>query len=91
MEDIKDLKDFSKKENSQISYVFPVNPPKGDRRVSVSVFKGKVRVDFREFYKGDGEDLLPSKKGISFDITQYEKIKELIPMIDEAIRDLSNK
>ncbi|XP_015763952.1 PREDICTED: RNA polymerase II transcriptional coactivator KIWI-like [Acropora digitifera] len=63
--------------------------PLADRRkISVREFKGKVYVDIREFYESDGE-LKPGKKGIMLQISQWEKLKEHIDDVDEAIKQIS--
>ena len=41
-------------------------------------------VDIRQFFNND-EDFLPTKKGIMLTIEQYEKLKELIPKIDQEL------
>mmetsp|Transcript_244 Transcript_244/g.336 ORF Transcript_244/g.336 Transcript_244/m.336 type:complete len:125 (+) Transcript_244:46-420(+) len=59
------------------------------RRASVRKWKGKVFIDFREFYEKDGKDL-PGKKGISFSIDQYEMLSKIIKggSIDKEIKAL---
>lgn len=54
--------------------------------VTVREFKGSVYIDIREFYedKNSGE-LKPGRKGISLNAQQYQKLKELIPEIDEKL------
>ncbi|XP_031564530.1 activated RNA polymerase II transcriptional coactivator p15-like [Actinia tenebrosa] len=64
------------------NYVFPISR---NRQVSVREFKGKVLVDIREFYEDKSGDLKPGKKGISLQLEQWEKLKELMDDIDEAI------
>jgi len=56
------------------------------RLVTVSEFKGSMRVDIREFYNDkDSGDLRPGVKGISLSTTEWEKLKQLIPKIDAAV------
>jgi hypothetical protein len=57
------------------------------RFVTVRTFKGKTYIDIREFYDAGGE-LKPGKKGISLNPTQWEKLKSLIPEVDEAVKDM---
>ncbi|XP_020604420.1 activated RNA polymerase II transcriptional coactivator p15-like [Orbicella faveolata] len=57
------------------------------RKVSVREFKGRLLIDIREFYEKDGE-LMPGKKGISLQLEQWEKLKNLVGDIDEAIEEL---
>jgi hypothetical protein len=52
--------------------------------VAVKKFKGKVFVDVREFWSKDGEDL-PSKKGISLPLEQWEMLREHIEDVREVI------
>ena len=49
------------------------------RRVTLSKFKGKARVDIREFYAGDKGELMPGKKGISLSLEEFQKFKQLMP------------
>ena len=56
-----------------------------NRLVTVSTFRSKKTVHIRDFYK-DGQDVLrPSKKGIVLTLGQWEKLKTMIPAIDEAL------
>ncbi|CAK9218450.1 unnamed protein product [Sphagnum troendelagicum] len=55
-----------------------------NRKVAVKKFKGKVFVDVREFWSKDGEDL-PSKKGISLPLEQWEMLREHIEDVREVI------
>lgn len=61
----------------------------GKRRVTVRKFRSSVLIDIREYYedKASGEDR-PGKKGISLTKDQYEKLKELIPEIDAAVKNM---
>ncbi|XP_065177304.1 activated RNA polymerase II transcriptional coactivator p15-like [Sycon ciliatum] len=56
----------------------------GKRRLSISEFRGKLLVDIREFYEADGE-MKPGRKGISLSLDQWEKLKTLIPQVDEQL------
>ncbi|XP_073243364.1 uncharacterized protein [Porites lutea] len=73
----------SSSRNEQGDFVFQLTDK---RRVSVRDFRGKLYVDIREFYEKDGE-YLPGKKGISLNVEQWEKLKDLINDIDEAISE----
>ncbi|KAL1958082.1 hypothetical protein VTO42DRAFT_5122 [Malbranchea cinnamomea] len=55
------------------------------RRVTVSTFKGKTLVNIREYYEKDGQEL-PGKKGISMPLDQFNAFVELLPDIEEAVR-----
>lgn len=61
----------------------------GKRRVTVRKFRSSILIDIREYYedKASGEDR-PGKKGISLTKEQYEKLKELLPEIDEAVKKM---
>ena len=61
------------------------------RRVSLSNFRGKPRVDLREFYNGNDGTLLPGKKGISLSLEEYNKFKSLMPAIEEELFKLQAK
>lgn len=53
----------------------------------VREFKGKLYVDIREYYNKDG-DMLPGKKGISIAAADWQKLKDAIPEIDEALKNM---
>jgi len=56
------------------------------RMVKINEFRGKIFVDIREYYEANGE-LKPGKKGISLSASQYQKLKEIIPEVDEALKN----
>jgi len=56
------------------------------RMVKINEFKGRVFVDIREYYEANGE-LKPGKKGISLSASQYQKLKEILPEVDEALKN----
>ncbi|ORY99945.1 transcriptional Coactivator p15-domain-containing protein [Syncephalastrum racemosum] len=59
------------------------------RRITIRTFAdGTPSVDIREFYKTPDGDLRPGKSGICFPLSQWEKIKELMPKIDSAIEEM---
>ncbi|RUS30765.1 transcriptional Coactivator p15-domain-containing protein, partial [Jimgerdemannia flammicorona] len=57
------------------------------RRITLRKWKGVPMIDIREYY-GNGNDIKPGKKGISLSLDQYQKLRELIPEIDAAIKDI---
>ena len=61
----------------------------GKRRVTVRKFRSSILIDIREYYedKSSGEER-PGKKGISLTKEQYEKLKELLPEIDSAVKKM---
>ena len=58
--------------------------------MNISVFKGKVGVNIREYYidKNSGEER-PSKKGVNLSLEQWDLVKQLIPKIDRGIQKMS--
>ncbi|XP_054835621.1 activated RNA polymerase II transcriptional coactivator p15-like [Eublepharis macularius] len=56
------------------------------RYVRVSLFKGKVLVDLREFYISKAGDMKPGRKGISLSAEQWVNLKEIISEIDAAVK-----
>ncbi|KAJ7385407.1 Transcriptional coactivator [Desmophyllum pertusum] len=77
----------SKASSSKKDEDFGVFELTSKRKVSVREFKGRVLVDIREFYESDGE-MKPGRKGISLQLEQWEKLKNLVGDIDEAIEQL---
>lgn len=55
-----------------------------NRFVSVGAFKGKVRVDIREYYLDDKGEKKPGKKGISLSMEEWDKLKDIISDVDKA-------
>ncbi|KAI7216856.1 hypothetical protein KC333_g4576 [Hortaea werneckii] len=58
----------------------------GKRRVQVSTFKGSTFVGIREFYEKDGK-MLPGKKGISLSVDQYNAVVEIMPQIEQVLKN----
>ncbi|XP_050718813.1 RNA polymerase II transcriptional coactivator-like [Eriocheir sinensis] len=58
-----------------------------NRRVSIREFRGKLIIDIREYYEKDGK-YHPGKKGISLSAVQFNKLKSLMPDIDEVIQEM---
>ena len=82
------LKDFVQEAKKDKIYAFPISQTGTSlRQVQISKFKGKVRVDIREYYDNDGE-WKPTKKGISLDTKQWKKFTSLIGLIDDAIEEM---
>ena len=57
------------------------------KRVTVRKFKGKLLVDIREFYEDNGE-MKPGKKGIALSKENWNKLKDYMQVIDEAIENI---
>lgn len=85
----KGLDKFKTKIKKDTAYSFPIGQnASGKRIVQISKFKGKVRIDIREYYQDDDEEWKPTKKGLSLDVKQWEKLQGLIPLINEAVNEL---
>lgn len=56
------------------------------RFVEVTMFKGHVYVNIREFYKDEGK-LMPSRKGIALKVEEWRNFVELQGKIEDRIRD----
>ncbi|XP_078152432.1 RNA polymerase II transcriptional coactivator KELP-like [Carex rostrata] len=57
------------------------------RRVTIQEFRGKTLVSIREFYEKDGKQL-PSSKGVSLTVEQWEAFRNAVPRIEDAIKQL---
>ena len=89
-EGVKSIRDFSTKVKKETQFVIPISETSNNKRqVTISQFHGKTRIDIREFYLKDDE-WLPGKKGISLDVEQWKKLREIMPIIDEGIEELEN-
>ncbi|CAO3661002.1 unnamed protein product [Rhizopus stolonifer] len=60
------------------------------RKVTVRLFSnGEPSVDIREFYKDKASgEMRPGKSGICFPLAQWNKLKELMSDIDEAVESI---
>ena len=54
------------------------------KRVTISSFKGKTYINIREFYEKDGK-MLPSTKGISLPVEQWNNLKLVVKDIDNEL------
>lgn len=59
------------------------------RRVTLSEFKGRSLVSIREFYVKDGKEM-PSAKGVSMTMEQWEAFCNAVPAIEDAIKKLED-
>ncbi|KAJ9577286.1 hypothetical protein L9F63_006125 [Diploptera punctata] len=71
----------SRKDDEEPSWLLERN-----RFIKVREFKGKVFIDIREYYEADGE-LKPGKKGISLSTTQWQKLKNVMSEVDDAVKE----
>ncbi|CAI2179537.1 11736_t:CDS:2 [Funneliformis geosporum] len=58
------------------------------KRVTVREWRNMVLIDFREFFQTKDGITQPTKKGISLQLEQWNKLKQLIHDIDNEIRKL---
>lgn len=56
------------------------------RQADVGTFKGTTLVKIRQYFKGPGDAILPTKKGISLTIPQWRRLQEAMGDIDNKIR-----
>ncbi|KAI2638962.1 PC4-domain-containing protein [Hypomontagnella submonticulosa] len=59
----------------------------GNRRATVTVFNKKTFVNIREYYTDNSGELKPGKKGISLPFDQYIKLLEVLPFINDELRE----
>ena len=72
-------------------YCFPISSGRNERRCTVSKFKGKVRVDIREYYQDESGEMRPGKRGLSLSAEEWQKLESYVSLINEAIDELSGK
>ena len=75
--------------NSEINIEYPNNmyPLSENRFVKVEKFNGTFLVHIREYFNQNSQRL-PSKKGISLSIDQFECLKKYISKIDSDLKRL---
>ena len=57
------------------------------KRVKLTVFKKKLYVDIREYRKSQSHGpIVPTKKGITLNMGDFDELKEKLTMIDEEIQ-----
>jgi hypothetical protein len=61
------------------------------RKVTVRKWKNVILIDFREYFTNEAGELLPTKKGISISLDQWNKLKEYLVDIDDTIKRLQNE
>lgn len=86
----KSLEDYSTSIKKEKAFNFTIGQnSSGKRIVQISKFKGKVRIDIREYYNDDDE-WKPTKKGVSLDLKQWQKLQSFTNLINEAIEELED-
>jgi len=75
--------------DSQGNQIFELS---AKRRITVRAFStGEPSVDIREVYKDKNTGEIRPGKGICLPLSQWNKLKELLPDIEEAIDELKKK
>lgn len=55
-------------------------------RISLTKFKGKDLIDLRVYYQpDDGEEMRPTKKGITISLDKFNELKNAILTVEKAI------
>ncbi|EDQ92514.1 uncharacterized protein MONBRDRAFT_30897 [Monosiga brevicollis MX1] len=63
----------------------------GLRRLTISDFRDKLYYNIREFYKDRSDEWKPTKKGCMLTEDQWSKLMDVVPALDAAIAELSEK
>eukprot|EP01029_Cantina_marsupialis_P006679 TRINITY_DN17370_c0_g1_i1.p2 TRINITY_DN17370_c0_g1~~TRINITY_DN17370_c0_g1_i1.p2 ORF type:complete len:150 (-),score=45.89 TRINITY_DN17370_c0_g1_i1:1007-1456(-) len=63
------------------SYYYPLD---GDKRVTISKFKGTKLIQFRKYYRDASGTMKPGKQGIALKLAEFEQILELADDIKET-------
>lgn len=66
-------------------------PLSNKRFLTVSEFKGRVRIDIREFYLNDKGERKPGKKGISLSRDEWDKLKDQMDDIEKTIKKMDGQ
>lgn len=60
-------------------------------KITTRLYKGKKWIDIRKFYfDRNDRKKKPSKKGITLAAESWERLREIEPLIDKALRDLDS-
>ena len=54
-------------------------------RVEVGEFKGKKLLHLRTWYTNHAGELAPTKKGIALSYEQFQKLKSVLPQVDDIM------
>ena len=58
----------------------------GKKKVQIKNYKGMILIDIWEYWVKDSGQVLPTKKGVSITKDVWQKLKAIMPHIDEAIK-----
>ena len=61
---------------------------KGQKRLSITSFKGQYYYDVREFFEDREGNLRPTRKGASLSSAVWRRLVALTPHVDAAIQSL---
>ncbi|MCX8012165.1 MAG: transcriptional coactivator p15/PC4 family protein [Desulfobacterota bacterium] len=60
-------------------------------RISLTKFKGKDLIDLRVYYRpDDGEEMRPTKKGITISLDKFNELKNAILKVEKALPQKAN-
>jgi hypothetical protein len=54
-------------------------------RVEVGEFKGRKLLHLRTWYTNEAGELVPTKKGIALTYEQFQKLKSVLPQVDDIM------
>ena len=61
------------------------------RQIEVRSFKGTALVDIRQYYKAEDGTILPTKKGISLTLPQWDTLKRAMNDVDRTIASQTSR
>eukprot|EP00055_Hartaetosiga_balthica_P011033 m.49097 g.49097 ORF g.49097 m.49097 type:complete len:227 (+) comp7434_c0_seq2:116-796(+) len=77
--------------NMEFNAVLSMARNGGQKKLSISEFRGNTYYNIREYFVGKDEKLLPTKKGTSLDEAAWVSLTELVPSVEAAIDDIVHK
>lgn len=54
-------------------------------RLEVGEFKGKMLLHLRIWYTNEAGELAPTKKGVALTYEQFQKLKSVLPQVDDIM------
>ena len=54
-------------------------------KIKIATWKDAKYVDLREYYTGDDEEVLPTKKGVRFSVDMLEEVQEALAEVKEHL------